>query len=104
MSRRRPLIGADPAPAETRAHALAGAAAEQHEIRRRQRLQPPADLGALEPPAWMTPATRPVCPHCRGAMTLRRGPSSSFLGCRRYPLCRGTRRIPAPTPAGDAPV
>lgn len=37
----------------------------------------------------------PVCPYCQGEMVKRISNKSrqEFLGCRRYPQCRGTRRI-----------
>jgi restriction system protein len=40
----------------------------------------------------------PTCPSCGGEMvrrTARRGPNAgeAFLGCRRYPQCRGTRTL-----------
>ena len=39
--------------------------------------------------------TTPSCPSCDGPMILRknRRDGTSFWGCRRYPLCRGTRDV-----------
>ncbi len=31
------------------------------------------------------------CPKCGGGMALRRGARGSFIGCRAYPKCDGTR-------------
>lgn len=40
----------------------------------------------------MTPAG--VCPRCSGRLVTRQGPSSTFLGCSRYPACTFTRAMP----------
>jgi ssDNA-binding Zn-finger/Zn-ribbon topoisomerase 1 len=37
--------------------------------------------------------TAPPCPQCGSAMLTRRGGRGEFLGCSRYPECRGTRPI-----------
>ncbi|UCF88857.1 MAG: type I DNA topoisomerase [bacterium] len=31
------------------------------------------------------------CPECDGPMTVKQGPTGPFLGCTRYPDCKGTR-------------
>ncbi len=31
------------------------------------------------------------CPNCESPMTLKQGPTGPFLGCTRYPECKGTR-------------
>jgi len=31
------------------------------------------------------------CPECQSAMALKQGPTGPFLGCTRYPECKGTR-------------
>jgi len=31
------------------------------------------------------------CPECQSPMTLKQGPTGPFLGCTRYPECKGTR-------------
>jgi len=33
------------------------------------------------------------CPRCDGSMVIRDGPRGRFWGCRRFPNCRGTRRV-----------
>jgi DNA topoisomerase-1 len=39
------------------------------------------------------------CPKCGAPMVQRNGPNGLFLGCSRYPQCRGTRNLaPAPAP------
>ena len=35
-----------------------------------------------------------TCPDCGGAMKLRPGKRGYFLGCAKYPKCRGTREAP----------
>lgn len=35
--------------------------------------------------------TLPTCPTCSAPMRRRRGPKGEFLGCTRYPDCRGSR-------------
>ena len=37
----------------------------------------------------------PLCPVHKDRMKLRDGPYGSFYGCRRYPTCRRTKKIPA---------
>jgi len=34
-----------------------------------------------------------TCPRCNSAMVLRKGPYGQFLGCSRFPRCRGTRKV-----------
>ncbi|MBI5272757.1 MAG: type I DNA topoisomerase [Chlamydiia bacterium] len=34
------------------------------------------------------------CPHCKSSMTLRHGKFGPFLGCSRYPECKGIVNIP----------
>jgi DNA topoisomerase I len=34
------------------------------------------------------------CPNCKAAMQVRHGRYGTFLGCSKYPKCRGTVRIP----------
>jgi DNA topoisomerase-1 len=45
------------------------------------------------------------CPLCENPMTLKRGSSGPFLGCTRYPDCKGTRPlstgVPCPMPDCD---
>jgi DNA topoisomerase-1 len=43
-----------------------------------------------------------LCPECGGAMAMKGGRSGRFLGCVRYPACRGTRPyvIGIPCPKG----
>jgi ssDNA-binding Zn-finger/Zn-ribbon topoisomerase 1 len=44
-----------------------------------------------------------ACPQCGGGMQVRRGGRGEFLGCSRYPACRGTSALPigfAPKPSG----
>lgn len=38
----------------------------------------------------------PICPQCRSPMALREGPFSKFFGCKRYPACKGTRKVKTP--------
>jgi len=38
----------------------------------------------------------PTCPACKAPMTMRNSRNGSFMGCVRYPSCRGTRPIPIP--------
>jgi DNA topoisomerase-1 len=35
-----------------------------------------------------------TCPECGGPMKLRRGRGNFFLGCAKYPKCKGTREAP----------
>lgn len=37
--------------------------------------------------------TTKACPECGASMTVRHGPRGDFLGCTRYPNCRGTRSV-----------
>jgi len=57
----------------------------QEEVRRRY--PPPAkkDVPQVE--------IKEVCPECSSPMKLRRGTQGWFLGCSKYPRCRGTRQI-----------
>lgn len=34
-----------------------------------------------------------ACPHCGGIMAIKQGPFGQFLGCIRYPACKGTRHM-----------
>ena len=45
-----------------------------------------------------------VCPKCGSAMVERtnRDSGEPFLGCTRFPACRGTRPMPAGAQTGDA--
>jgi len=36
-----------------------------------------------------------TCPECDAPMKLRQGPRGYFLGCSKYPKCRGRREVPA---------
>jgi ssDNA-binding Zn-finger/Zn-ribbon topoisomerase 1 len=45
--------------------------------------------------------TLPPCPQCEAPMRARRGSKGAFLGCTRYPECRGSRPMPADAP--DSP-
>lgn len=52
-------------------------------------------------------AASPRCPRCQGEMTLRRGRTGQFWGCRAFPRCRGTATLDAPSgaaPAGERPA
>ena len=44
---------------------------------------------------WMAKLglTQVCCPKCGSIMLERRGPFGKFLGCMRYPVCKGTRHI-----------
>lgn len=33
------------------------------------------------------------CPVCRADMVVRSGPHGDFLGCPRFPQCKGTRNL-----------
>lgn len=41
------------------------------------------------------------CPQCGAAMRQRNGKFGAFWGCTRYPDCRGTRQVTAPSPASS---
>lgn len=43
------------------------------------------------------------CPKCNGPMSVRRGGRGTFLGCRNYPECKGTRPISDAIAAGWEP-
>jgi DNA topoisomerase-1 len=47
------------------------------------------------PPKKTTPAVevKETCPDCGAAMKLRRGRGNFFLGCSKYPKCRGTLEV-----------
>ena len=60
--------------------------------------------GSAKPPAPTPPTTQvhpaestvppgTACPLCNGAMIWREGPKGPFLGCVRYPECKGTRSL-----------
>ena len=34
-----------------------------------------------------------TCPRCKSRLEVRNGPTGWFLGCTRYPKCRGTRQL-----------
>jgi DNA topoisomerase-1 len=55
-------------------------------------------LKALMPaaPKKAVPAVevRETCPECDGPMKLRPGRKGYFLGCAKYPKCKGTREVP----------
>jgi ssDNA-binding Zn-finger/Zn-ribbon topoisomerase 1 len=36
-----------------------------------------------------------TCPECSSPMKLRQGKKGWFLGCSKYPKCRGTREVSA---------
>ena len=62
----------------------------------------PEDLkGSLNlpapPPKKPTPnvEVNETCPECGGPMKLRPGRKGWFLGCAKFPRCRGTREAPA---------
>jgi len=38
-----------------------------------------------------SPYTEPMCPECDGPMISRKGQFGTFWGCKKYPICRGTR-------------
>ncbi len=38
------------------------------------------------------------CPQCEAAMSLKQGPTGPFLGCTRYPECKGTRPLSTGVP------
>ena len=46
-----------------------------------------------------------LCPECGAPMYLRQGKSGDFLGCSKFPKCRGTRALPTgvkcPKDGGD---
>lgn len=63
-----------------------------------------SNLGAAEitEPTQIAQDDPTVCPICESAMSVRiarKGPHAgeSFLGCSRYPACRGTRPMPGST-------
>jgi DNA topoisomerase-1 len=47
-------------------------------------------------PKKATPAVEvsETCPECGGPMKLRPGRRGFFLGCAKYPKCKGTREAP----------
>jgi ssDNA-binding Zn-finger/Zn-ribbon topoisomerase 1 len=45
------------------------------------------------PPVSLAELSSVTCPRCSSAMVLRKGPYGQFLGCSRFPLCRGTRKV-----------
>jgi DNA topoisomerase-1 len=55
------------------------------------------DLLPPLPPKKEVPAVEvtETCPECDGPMVLRRGPRGFFLGCKKFPRCRGRRDAPA---------
>jgi DNA topoisomerase-1 len=55
------------------------------------------DLLPPPPPKRATPevAISETCPECGGPMKLRPGRRGFFLGCAKYPKCKGTREAPA---------
>jgi DNA topoisomerase-1 len=44
-----------------------------------------------KPPAAQTDI---ACPKCGAPMVQRQGPRGAFLGCSRFPACKGTRNLP----------
>jgi hypothetical protein len=50
---------------------------------------------ALKPAGPVVDAAGVPCPKCGSAMKPRNGRNGPFLGCSRYPDCRGTRNLPA---------
>ena len=45
-----------------------------------------------------------TCPQCGSAMKVRRGAHGEFLGCSRYPACKGSSALPIGfTPSPGAP-
>ena len=46
----------------------------------------------------------PTCPQCDSPMRPRRGSKGPFLGCVRYPDCRGTRPTPDGAPDPNRPA
>jgi hypothetical protein len=40
------------------------------------------------------PACLQKCPLCQGPMAERNGKNGTFLGCKGYPNCKGTRNYP----------
>lgn len=43
--------------------------------------------------AYRAASSLKKCPECLGYMVERRGRNGKFLGCLRYPECRGTREV-----------
>ncbi|MBY0526670.1 MAG: type I DNA topoisomerase [Gemmataceae bacterium] len=52
---------------------------------------PPAPVKQAVPEVEVTE----TCPECDAAMKLRRGPRGFFLGCSKFPKCRGRREVSA---------
>jgi DNA topoisomerase-1 len=54
------------------------------------------------------PATEPAvktdiaCPLCKSPMVQRNGPRGPFLGCSRFPKCKGTRNLPPNAPSAQS--
>ncbi len=34
-----------------------------------------------------------TCPRCKSRLEVRKGPTGWFLGCTRYPMCKGTKQL-----------
>ena len=34
-----------------------------------------------------------TCPRCRSRLEVRKGPTGWFLGCTKFPRCRGTKEL-----------
>ena len=54
----------------------------------------------------LSPRVQAACDECGGPMTVRRGGRGLFLGCARYPECKGTRKLgreelPDPVPTRE---
>ena len=49
------------------------------------------------PPKKAVPAVEvtETCPNCNSPMKLREGKKGWFLGCSKYPKCRGVREVSA---------
>ena len=62
------------------------------ELREKFKDQLPAPVVKKEPPKV---EVRETCPECGGPMKLRESRRGYFLGCSKYPKCKGTRETPA---------
>lgn len=47
----------------------------------------------LDAAPGMPDGEKAICPKCRGRLEVRNGPTGWFLGCMKYPKCRGTRQL-----------
>ena len=65
----------------------------QSQLEREERQKEYERKRAEREPWKMEQMSSESCPLCGSAMYIHEGKYGKFLGCRNYPICKGTRKI-----------